>query len=83
MDKKAEGVGLPGSLRKLKRKQCQERGIRHKHEEFRKSLAMVVSHSACRSVRKAFSSMVFIIRELQSYRLQMRHMLFMTIYRNM
>lgn len=75
LEKKADGVGLPLSLRMLKRKQYKERGIRPKPEGFRNNLAEVVSESACCSVRKAFSSMVFIIRELQSYTLQMRQIL--------
>lgn len=75
LEKKADGVGLPLSLRMLKRKQNKERGVSPKQEGFRNSLAEVVGESACCSVRKAFSSMVFIIRELQSYTLQMRQIL--------
>lgn len=75
LEKKADGVGLPLSLRMLKRKQYKERGITPKQEGFRNSLAEVVTESACCSVRKAFSSMVFIIRELQSYTIQMRQIL--------
>lgn len=36
---------------------------------------MDASESACSSVKKAFSSMVFIVHELQSYALQMRQLL--------
>lgn len=73
LEKKADGVGLPLSLRILKRKQSKERGIDLKPggEGFRDSLKEV-GESACCSVRKAFSSMVFMIRELQNYTLQMR-----------
>lgn len=74
LEKKVDGVGLPLSLRMLKRKQCKERGITTK-QGLRNSLAEVVTESACCSVRKAFSSMVFIIRELQNYTLQMRQIL--------
>ncbi|XP_057854999.2 uncharacterized protein LOC131064745 [Cryptomeria japonica] len=76
LEKKADGVGLPLSLRILKRKQNKERGIDLKPggEGFRDSLKEV-GESACCSVRKAFSSMVFMIRELQNYTLQMRQIL--------
>lgn len=76
LEKKADGVGLPLSLRILKRKQNKERGmdLNQGGEGFRDSLKEV-GESACCSVRKAFSSMVFMIRELQSYTLQMRQFL--------
>ncbi|KAJ0643759.1 hypothetical protein HanOQP8_Chr16g0604071 [Helianthus annuus] len=61
IERKANSVDLPFSLRIIKRKkQC----IREAGE------------SAYCSVKKAFSSMVFIIRELQSYTLQMRELLY-------
>ncbi|XP_058202620.1 uncharacterized protein LOC131317055 [Rhododendron vialii] len=60
MEWKANSVELPVSLRMIKRKkQCQE-GLRGSGD-----------YSACCSVNKAFSSMVFIIRELHSFTLQM------------
>ncbi|XP_060175428.1 uncharacterized protein LOC132606104 [Lycium barbarum] len=61
---KANSVDLPFSLRIIKRKKQWQDGIREAGE------------SAYCSVKKAFSNMVFIIRELQSYTLQMREMLF-------
>ncbi|KAG9453943.1 hypothetical protein H6P81_006847 [Aristolochia fimbriata] len=65
IERKANSVDLPFSLRILKKKKKQlEEGFREAGE------------SAYCSVKKAFSSMVFIIRELQSYTLQMREVLF-------
>ncbi|CAI9106951.1 OLC1v1006203C2 [Oldenlandia corymbosa var. corymbosa] len=64
IERKANSVDLPLSLRIIKRKKQWEEGFREAGE------------SAYCSVKKAFSSMVFIIRELQSYTLQMREMLF-------
>ncbi|KAL3518077.1 hypothetical protein ACH5RR_020666 [Cinchona calisaya] len=64
IERKANGVELPLSLRIIKRKKQWEEGFRE------------VGESAYCSMTKAFSSMVFIIRELQSYILQMREMLF-------
>ncbi|XP_002525619.2 uncharacterized protein LOC8276385 [Ricinus communis] len=61
IERKANSVELPLSLRMIKRKMRWQ-------EEFRES--------AYCSVKKAFSSMVFIIRELHSYTLQMRELLF-------
>ncbi|CAN4098754.1 unnamed protein product [Withania somnifera] len=61
---KANSVDLPFSLRIIKRKKQWQDGFRDAGE------------SAYCSVKKAFSNMVFIIRELQSYTLQMREMLF-------
>lgn len=61
MEWKANSVELPVSLRMIKRKkQCQEGLMRGSGD-----------YSACCSVNKAFSSMVFIIRELHSFTLQM------------
>lgn len=64
VERKANSVDLPLSLRILKRKKQWDEGVREAGE------------SACCSVKKAFSSMVFIIRELQSYTLHMREILF-------
>ncbi|KAI7757781.1 hypothetical protein M8C21_011994, partial [Ambrosia artemisiifolia] len=61
---KAKSVGLPFSLRIIQRKKQLEEGLRE-----------VGEYAYC-SMKKAFSSMVFIIRELQSYTLQMREVLF-------
>ncbi|CAN1167028.1 hypothetical protein LINPERPRIM_LOCUS34558 [Linum perenne] len=61
---KANSVDLPLSLRIIKRKMQWREGFKEAGE------------SACSSVKKAFSSMVFIIRELQSYTLQMRELIF-------
>ncbi|KAJ8511466.1 hypothetical protein OPV22_001900 [Ensete ventricosum] len=59
--KNANSVELPLSLRIIKRKKRWDNGW------FREA-----SESASCSVNRAFSSMVFMIRELQSYTLQMR-----------
>ncbi|XP_058198874.1 uncharacterized protein LOC131314336 [Rhododendron vialii] len=61
---KANSVDIPLSLRIIKRKKKQS------EEGFTDA-----GDSACSSVKKAFSSMVFIIRELHSFTLQMREML--------
>lgn len=64
VSRKANSVDLPLSLRIIKKKKQWEEGFKQ------------VGESAYCSVKKAFSSMVFIIRELQSYTLQMREVLF-------
>ncbi|KAK1428672.1 hypothetical protein QVD17_17511 [Tagetes erecta] len=64
IERKANSVGLPFSLRIIQRKKQLEEGFREAGE-----------FAYC-SMKKAFSSMVFIIRELQSYTLQMREVLF-------
>ncbi|ONK76823.1 uncharacterized protein A4U43_C02F200 [Asparagus officinalis] len=65
LEMKANRVDLPLSLRIIKRKKKRwEEGVREAGE------------SACCSIKKAFSSMVFIVRELHSYTLQMREALF-------
>ncbi|TKY47122.1 heparanase 1 [Spatholobus suberectus] len=64
IERKANSVELPFSLRIIKKKLQWKGGFREAGE------------SAYCSVKKAFSSMVFIIRELQSYTLQMRELLF-------
>ncbi|KDP46517.1 hypothetical protein JCGZ_08489 [Jatropha curcas] len=64
IERKANSVDLPLSLRIIKRKMQWQEGFREAGE------------SAYCSVKKAFSSMVFIIRELHSFTLQMRELLF-------
>lgn len=64
IERKANSVELPFSLRMIQKKKQWKEGVREAGE------------SAYSSVKKAFSSMVFIIRELQSYTLQMREALF-------
>ncbi|XP_010256608.1 PREDICTED: uncharacterized protein LOC104596966 [Nelumbo nucifera] len=64
IERKANSVNLPLSLRMIKKKRQWKEGFREAGE------------SAYCSVKKAFSSMVFIIRELHSYALQMREILF-------
>ncbi|XP_011032139.1 PREDICTED: uncharacterized protein LOC105131064 [Populus euphratica] len=64
IERKANSVDLPLSLRMIKRKMQWQEGLREAGE------------SAYCSVKKAFSSMVFIIRELHAYSLQMREFLF-------
>lgn len=64
IERKANSVDLPLSLRIIQRKLQWQEGFREAGE------------SAYCSVKKAFSSMVFIIRELHSYTLQMREFLF-------
>lgn len=64
IEMKANSVDLPLSLRIIKRKLQWEEGVREAGE------------SAYCSVKKAFSSMVFIVRELQSFTLHMRELLF-------
>ncbi|KAJ0765306.1 putative tetratricopeptide-like helical domain superfamily [Helianthus annuus] len=64
IERKANSVDLPFSLRIIQKKKQWQEGFREAGE------------SAYCSVKKAFSSMVFIIRELQSYTLQMREALF-------
>ncbi|XP_043702535.1 uncharacterized protein LOC122652757 [Telopea speciosissima] len=61
---KANSVDLPLSLRIIKKKKQWEEGF------------IEAGEFAYCSVKKAFSSMVFIIRELHSYTLQMRELLF-------
>ncbi|CAL9234849.1 unnamed protein product [Arabidopsis halleri] len=64
IEMKANSVDLPLSLRIIKKKRQWEEGVKHAGE------------SACCSMNKAFSSMVFMIRELQSFTLHMREILF-------
>ncbi|KAF8397318.1 hypothetical protein HHK36_016231 [Tetracentron sinense] len=64
IERKANSVDFPLSLRIIQRKKQWQEGFREAGE------------SAYCSIKKAFSSMVFIIRELQCYSLQMREILF-------
>ncbi|XP_019188686.1 PREDICTED: uncharacterized protein LOC109182900 [Ipomoea nil] len=64
---KANSVDLPFSLRIIRRKKQWEEGFREEGE-------LELELASC-SVKRAFSNMVFIIRELHSYTLQMREML--------
>lgn len=64
IERKANSVDLPLSLRIIQRKLQWQDGFKEAGE------------SAYCSVKKAFSSMVFIIRELHSYTLQMRELLY-------
>ncbi|KAA8534100.1 hypothetical protein F0562_031707 [Nyssa sinensis] len=63
IERKANSVDIPLSLRMIKKKQQRLEGFG------------VSGDSACCSVNKAFSSVVLIILELQSYALQMREIL--------
>lgn len=63
IERKANSVELPFSLRIIQKKKQLEQGFKETGE-----------FAYC-SMKKAFSSMVFIIRELQSYTLQMREVL--------
>ncbi|MFQ6643082.1 hypothetical protein Gotur_018209 [Gossypium turneri] len=64
IERKGNSVDLPLSLRIIKRKLQWQEGFRDAGE------------STYCSMKKAFSKMVFIIRELHSYTLQMRELLF-------
>ncbi|KAL0292774.1 UNVERIFIED_CONTAM: hypothetical protein Sradi_6974200, partial [Sesamum radiatum] len=64
IERKANSVEIPLSLRIIKRKKQWQEGF------------MEAGESAYCSVKKAFSSMVFIIRELHSFTLQMREVLY-------
>jgi tetratricopeptide (TPR) repeat protein len=64
IERKANSIEIPFSIRILKRKKQWHEGIK------------AAGESTYSSVKKAFSSMVFIIRELQSYTLHMREILF-------
>ncbi|KAJ3703396.1 hypothetical protein LUZ61_007101 [Rhynchospora tenuis] len=69
----ANNCDLPASLRIIKQKKKKQR-LANWGEGFRPFRE--VGENALSSVNKAFSSMVFMIRELQSYTLQMRQGLF-------
>ncbi|KAK9283473.1 hypothetical protein L1049_011719 [Liquidambar formosana] len=64
IERKANSVDIPLSLRIIKKKQRWEKGFREAKE-----------YTNC-PVNKAFSSMVFIIQELQSYTLHIREVLY-------
>lgn len=64
VERKVNSLEIPLSLRMIQRKMQWQKGVKEARESIR-----------C-SVKKAFSSMVFIIRELYSYSFQMREMLF-------
>ncbi|KAF6153540.1 hypothetical protein GIB67_027407 [Kingdonia uniflora] len=64
IERKANSVDLPLSLRIIQKKTQWQKGIVEQGE------------AAYSSVKKAFSSLVFIIREIQSYTLQMREALY-------
>lgn len=64
IERKANSVELPFSLRMIKKKKQLEERL------------METGKSVYCSIEKAFSSMVFIIRELQSYTIQMREVLY-------
>ncbi|KAK1298892.1 hypothetical protein QJS10_CPB14g01728 [Acorus calamus] len=71
VERAANGVGLPLSLRIIKQKKRWEIA----GGDGGGGLIETVGETAYCSLKKAFSSMVFIIRELQSYTLQMREIL--------
>ncbi|RZC66054.1 hypothetical protein C5167_009741 [Papaver somniferum] len=64
IEMKASSADIPLSLRILRRKNQWKEGFKE------------AGGSACCSIKKAFSSMVFILRELHSYTLQMRELLY-------
>ncbi|XP_071687668.1 uncharacterized protein [Rutidosis leptorrhynchoides] len=65
IERKANSLDLPFSLRIIQKKKQWEGGVKG---------AKDCTYS---SIKKAFSTMVFIIRELQSYTLQMREVLYL------
>ncbi|XP_062207488.1 uncharacterized protein LOC133909187 [Phragmites australis] len=71
VERSASSVGLPLSLRMLKRRKQQLERAR-----WDERLIDCTGESASTAVGRAFSSMVLIIRELQSFMLQMREALF-------
>uniref|UniRef100_J3L5Y7 Uncharacterized protein n=1 Tax=Oryza brachyantha TaxID=4533 RepID=J3L5Y7_ORYBR len=73
VERSASSVGLPLSLRMLKRKKQQQQQQQGRWDE---RLIDCAGESARGAVGRAFSSMVLIIRELQSFTLQMRQSLF-------
>ncbi|XP_062226471.1 uncharacterized protein LOC133924781 [Phragmites australis] len=73
VERSASSVGLPLSLRMLKRRKQQQQLERGRWDE---RLVDCAGESARAAVGRAFSSMVLIIRELQSFTLQMREVLF-------
>uniref|UniRef100_A0ACD5VT30 Uncharacterized protein n=1 Tax=Avena sativa TaxID=4498 RepID=A0ACD5VT30_AVESA len=73
VERSASNVGLPLSLRMLKRKKRQQEQRGRWDDE---RLVDRAGESGRGAVGRAFSSMVLIIRELQSFALQMRQALF-------
>ncbi|CAL9163731.1 unnamed protein product [Musa hybrid cultivar] len=65
VEKNANSMELPLSLRIIKRKKRWEEGW-----------FLEAGESACCSVKRAFSTMVFMIRELQNHTLQMREVIY-------
>ncbi|CAD6235898.1 unnamed protein product [Miscanthus lutarioriparius] len=72
VERSASSVGLPLSLRMLKRRKQQQQLEQGQWDE---RLIDCAGESARAAVGRAFSSMVLIIRELQSFTLQMREAL--------
>ncbi|KAE8812665.1 hypothetical protein D1007_10368 [Hordeum vulgare] len=72
VERSASSVGLPLSLRMLKRKKRQQ----WQRSRWNDRLPDRAGESGRGAVGRAFSSMVLIIRELQSFALQMRQALF-------
>ena len=73
VERSASSVGLPLSLRMLKRRKQQQQQLEQGRWDER--LIDCAGESARAAVGRAFSSMVLIIRELQSFTLQMRESL--------
>lgn len=73
---KAKSAGMPMSLRMLKRRQVQNRALSSVYDPHGThtdcSRLLTMSESTHCSFKKAFSSMVFMIRTLQSYTIQLR-----------
>ncbi|KAK8454075.1 hypothetical protein SEVIR_5G391700v4 [Setaria viridis] len=74
VERSASSVGLPLSLRMLKRRKQQQQQLEQGRRDER--LVDRAGESARAAVGRAFASMVLIIRELQSFTLQMREALF-------
>jgi len=74
VERSASSVGLPLSLRMLKRRKQQQQQLEQGRWDER--LMDRAGESARAAVGRAFASMVLIIRELQSFTLQMREALF-------
>ncbi|OEL33621.1 hypothetical protein BAE44_0005359 [Dichanthelium oligosanthes] len=75
VERSASSVGLPLSLRMLKRRKQQQQQL-EQAGRWDERLVDCAGESARAAVGRAFSSMVLIIRELQSFTLQMREALF-------
>jgi hypothetical protein len=76
VERSASSVGLPLSLRMLKRRKQQQQQQQLEQGRWDERLIDCAGESARAAVGRAFSSMVLIIRELQSFTLQMREALF-------